>query len=123
MNAKRLVAAMGIAVQLATACGGSDDAGSNGGQDAGGGGGAASLTAANLAFEPESLTVAAGESIELTNEDGTEHNFTAEDAELDEDVDAGASITIDVGAVDPGTYDFFCKYHKDSMTGILEVTE
>ncbi len=47
----------------------------------------------------------------------------AEEADLDEDVDAGDSVTIDLGGVEAGTYDFLCEYHPDQMTGTLEVTE
>jgi plastocyanin len=106
-----------------SACGG------DGGDDAGGGGGAeeaggsVTLTAADFAFDPETLTAAVGDTIEFTNEDDAEHNFTAEDADLDEDVDGGQSVSIDLADVEPGSYDFVCEYHPDSMTGTLEVTE
>ncbi len=86
-------------------------------------GGAGTLVTANFAFDPSTLTAAAGDTIEFTNEDDTKHNFTAEDAGLDVDADAGGSATIDLADVESGSYDFYCKYHKDSMTGTLEVTE
>jgi plastocyanin len=80
------------------------------------------LTASNFAFDPTSLSAAAGGTIEFVNEDDAEHNITAEDAGIDEDVDAGATTTVDLGDVEPGTYDFICEYHPDTMTGTLEVT-
>jgi plastocyanin len=47
----------------------------------------------------------------------------SEDAGIDEDVDAGGSVSIPLTGVEPGSYDFFCEYHPDSMTGTLEVSE
>ena len=80
------------------------------------------LTASGFAFDPADLSAAAGSTIEYSNADDVEHNFTAKDADLDVDVDAGGTATIDLADVEPGTYDFFCEYHKDNMTGTLEVT-
>jgi plastocyanin len=108
---------------LGVACGGDDAADVGAGGDGGGGGSSVALSAANFAFSPTSLSVGAGGSIEFTNEDDTEHNFTATDADLDEDADPGGSVTIDLAGVEPGSYEFFCEYHRDSMTGTLEVTE
>lgn len=124
---KRLLIVTAMVALLAAACGGDDgeatnDGGTGGGGD-GGGGGSVTLTAANFAFQPEALTAAVGDSIEFTNEDDAKHNITAEDAGLDEDVDAGSSTTVDLAEVEPGSYDFFCEYHPDSMKGTLEVTE
>ena len=109
---------------LGAACGGDDGGGSegeSGGGEAGGGSETTTLTAAEFAFDPKSLTVASGGSIEFTNEDDAEHNITAEEAGIDEDVDAKGSVTGDVTDVEAGTYEFFCEYHPD-MKGTLEVT-
>ena len=128
MNTRRILVALGIVALMAAACGG-DDAGSenasgSGSSGGGGGGGAATtVTASDFAFDPESVTVAAGDGIELVNDGEAEHNITAEDAGLDEDVDAGDTVTIDTSGVEPGSYDFFCEYHPDQMKGTLEVTE
>jgi plastocyanin len=127
MRMKRLLIVSAMVALLAAACGGDDGEATNGGGTGGGGdgggGGAVTLTAANFAFQPESLTAAVGDSIEFTNEDDAKHNITAEDAGLDEDVDAASSTTVDLADVEPGSYDFFCEYHPDSMKGTLEVTE
>ena len=106
---------------LGVACGGDSDPATDTGGDAGSE--AVTLTAAEFAFEPSDLSVSAGGSIEFVNEDEAEHNITAEDAGIDEDVAAGGSTTVDLGDVAPGTYDFLCEYHPDTMTGTLEVTE
>lgn len=119
---KRLLIVTAMVALSAVACGGDDGEASNGG-GTGGGGGSVSLTAENFAFQPESLTAAVGDTIEFTNEDDAKHNITAEDAGLDEDVDASSSTTVDLADVEPGSYDFICEYHPDSMKGTLEVTE
>lgn len=109
-----LVAVMGVA------CGGgsegADDTGSAGGGDAG----STTVTASDFVFEPTSVSAAAGGTIEFINEDDAEHSFTADDPGIDVDAGGGESVTVEVDA-EPGTYDFYCKYHED-MKGTLEVT-
>lgn len=104
------VVAMAAAVALlGAACGGDD------------GGDAVTLTAAELAWDPGTLTVPSGGSIELVNEDDAKHNLTIEEAGVDEDVEGGDSVTVDLSDVEPGSYDFVCEYHSDTMTGTIEV--
>ena len=123
---RTLVVVLAIVALLGVACGGSGDDGEDTSAPAPAeeedDGGATILTAANFAFDPSSLTVAAGSTIEFTNEDDAEHSFTIDDSDVDEDADGGTSTTVDLGSLEAGTYDFYCKYHKDSMTGTLEVT-
>ena len=126
MNIRRMLAAVGIVALMVTACGGDDASSDNASGEGGGGDGGSAVTtvtASDFAFDPESVTVAAGDGIELVNDGEAEHNITAEDAGLDEDVDAGDTVTIDTSDVEPGSYDFFCEYHPDQMKGTLEVTE
>ena len=122
---KALVVLLALVALLGVACGGGDDDGGDTSAPAPSEeeeGGAATLTAANFAFDPASLTAAAGSTIEFTNEDDAEHSFTIDDSDVDEDADGGASTTVDLGSLEAGSYDFYCKYHKDSMTRTLEVT-
>lgn len=123
MSKRKWLVAMVAAVALfGAACGGDDaedDGGSAGGDGAGGG--AVTLTAAEFAWDPETLTASAGGSIELVNEDEAEHNLTIEEAGVDEDVDGGQSVTVDLGDVEAGSYEFVCEYHPDTMKGTLEV--
>ena len=123
MLRKRLVIGLAVVALMGAACGGDDDGGSTEEttENGGGGGGSVTLTAADFAFDPTDLSAAAGDTIEFVNEDDTEHNFTAEDAGIDEDVDAGGSTTVDLTGVEAGSYDFFCEYHPD-MKGTLEVS-
>ena len=119
---KRTLAAFGIAALLATACGGDDGDPAAASED-GGGGGSVTVTAEDFAFAPDSVTAAVGDTIELANEGESPHNLQAEEADLDEDVDAGETVSIDLADVEPGTYDFICSFHPDDMTGTLEITE
>lgn len=119
---KRLIIVLACFALVGAACGG-DDEGSDGATGDGGGSESVTLTASDFAFQPESLSVASGGTIEFTNEDDAEHNITAEDAGVDEDVDPNGSVTVDLADVEPGSYEFICEYHPDSMTGTLEVTE
>ena len=117
MSKKRpLIAAVVFVALLGAACGGDD-----GGAASDGGGGSVTLTAKDFKWDTSSLTASAGDSIEVVNEDDAEHNLTIEDADVDEDVEAGESVTVDLGDVEPGSYEFFCEYHPDTMTGTLEV--
>lgn len=122
MRSKLLIGAVMTVALLGVACGGDDAPEATGGGEEAAGGGTVSLTAAEFAFKPASITAAAGDTIEFTNEDEAEHNITAEDAGIDEDVAAGGSTTVDLSGVEPGTYEFVCEYHPDTMKGTLEVT-
>jgi cytochrome c oxidase subunit 2 len=121
---KRMVATLGIVALLATACGGDEEGSPAASGDGGGGSGSSvTITAADFSFDPENVTAAAGDTIELSNEGDSPHNLQAEEAGLDEDVDPGETVSVDLADVEPGTYDFICKFHPDDMKGTLEITE
>lgn len=112
------------------ACGDDDDAGTDTGTGTGteatdttaaadGGGDAAEVTISGSAFDPEELTVAAGSTISISNEDGFGHTFTSDDGGFD--VDLGGGETGEATAPsDAGEYEFHCEIHP-SMTGTLTV--
>jgi plastocyanin len=91
--------------------------------------GAATITAANLEFDASVIEATAGEdfTITLVNDDSAPHNlsiYTEEGGELlvqGDTAEAGQSITIDVSALDAGTYYFQCDIHPD-MNGSVEVS-
>jgi plastocyanin len=103
---------------------GSDDGGGGGGSAA-----AAPVTVAlsEFAISPADIMVPAGGSIEVTNNGTIPHNLAITDTELiTSDLDAGASETLDLSSLEPGTYEVFCAIpgHKDSgMVGSLTITE
>lgn len=104
------------------ACGGDDSEGTTATTAAAGGGAGTALSAEDFKFTPKDLSISAGDSIEVTNNGSTEHNFSIDSEGIDVDAAEGASATVDVSGLAAGTYDYFCKYHSgQGMTGTLEV--
>ena len=76
-------------------------------------------------FGPTTLTGTAGQQVklELKNEGGVEHNFTLEDQDVDQDVEAGEDASVMVTFPDSGVLEFFCKYHRSmGMVGQLQAS-
>jgi plastocyanin len=91
------------------------------------------LAAANIAFEPASLTAPAGEpfTLQFHNQDaGVQHNveifsdpgFTGEPAFVGEIITGVRQVQYAVPALEAGPYAFLCVVHPD-MTGQLEAVE
>ncbi len=76
------------------------------------------LTMSGFTFNPSELNVASGDTIPVTNEDGSSHTFTSEDGGFDLELGGGESG--EVTAPEAGTYDFLCTIHP-GMTGTLTV--
>jgi plastocyanin len=91
-------------------------------------GGAASLTVeqtSSFTFDPTSVKVKSGSTIEVLNIAGqTPHNFTVQGQNIDITNNSGQSQKVEI-ALKPGTYQFFCKFHGSpgqGMHGTLVVT-
>lgn len=75
-------------------------------------------------FDPTALAVQVGAevTIDLTNDGSVAHSWTSSD--LDVEVEAGsgedASVTFTAPG-EPGSYDFFCKFHPDEMQGTISI--
>jgi plastocyanin len=120
----RLVAGLFVLALLVTACGGDDDGGSTatggGGAPAEtGGGGGTTITIADFAFDPDTITVSDATEVTVTNDDSTAHTFTADDGAFDVELDPGASETVNVDVSQ--TTGFHCEIHPE-MTGTIEVS-
>jgi plastocyanin len=129
-----LTLAIAAVVALA-ACSSSDASEPASSTDQGGGtatvtDGAVTITADNLAFDASVIQATAGEdfTITLVNNDSAPHNisiYTEEGGELIGSAGATAegdqTVTIDVSALDAGTYYFQCDIHPD-MNGSVEVS-
>lgn len=118
-----LLTAMVAFALLAAACSSDEggDAGTTGetGGGATGGGGAATLTIADFAFDPATLSVSAGDTLTITNQDEAAHTFTTDDGAIDQEVGAGETVDVTLEGVASGG--FHCEIHPN-MTGTLEVS-
>ena len=83
------------------------------------GGGGAKVAIADFAFAPETITIAAGESVTWINNDGAPHALEYRDGAKGSDLLLpGASVTRRFDR--PGTYDYNCSVHP-YMTGRVVV--
>jgi plastocyanin len=123
-TARVAIVAMLMALAIgASACGGGDDDAPADGGDTGGGlvPDTATLSIADLAFEPSTLPIAAGSTdITITNADTTNHTFTLDDGSVDQAVDAGETVTVTVEGDSGTSLPFHCEIHA-TMTGTLQV--
>ena len=78
----------------------------------------------NLAFEPNEITISAGETVHFMNESLPPHNIIVE-ARPDLSREAllfAPGETQDVVFADKGDYNFFCGPHQSAgMTGVIHV--
>lgn len=72
-------------------------------------------------FEPSTLEVKAGEKIKLTitNDQKQAAEFESHDFNREKIIPAGATVTVVVGPLNPGTYGFFDDFHKDTKGTIV----
>jgi len=82
------------------------------------------LTAENTAWSTTSMQFISGAkvTVEVTNKDGVEHNFTFKEATAAKDIEGGDDATVSFTAPAAGSYKFFCKYHPSAMTGTVTIT-
>jgi plastocyanin len=76
-------------------------------------------------FEPTVLEGKPGQKVtlELKNEGETEHTFTLDSQNVDQDLGPGEEAEVDVTIPKSGVVSFYCKFHKSSgMAGALAVT-
>ncbi len=76
-------------------------------------------------FEPTVLDGKPGQTVtlELKNEGETEHTFTIDSQNVDQDLGPGEEAEVDVTIPKSGVVSFYCKFHKSSgMAGALAVT-
>lgn len=128
MKSIRLTVAALAVVGLLGACSTSpsSSAGASGGAAAGDAD--FTITAADMQFDQDTLTVPAGEAftLEFVNEDGAPHNVAIyTDSSASEDLFVGEVVTettivYEIPALEPGEYFFRCDVHPD-MQGTLIV--
>ncbi|HEX5166216.1 MAG TPA: cupredoxin domain-containing protein [Thermomicrobiales bacterium] len=76
----------------------------------------------SMKFEPDTITVKAGSEVEiaLSNDGAIKHNFSIDDADVDEDLDGGKSKSISFTAPDsPGEYKIHCAIPGHESAGMV----
>jgi plastocyanin len=131
----------GVLALVAAGCGGGDDNGGGSasattaapettsapGTTAAAGGGADNelqLTAQGTAWDTTSFDLKSGASytLEVTNKDSIEHNFTFTEGDANQDIEGGEDAKVTFTAPAAGSYQFICKYHPSVMKGTITVT-
>lgn len=75
-------------------------------------------------FEPTSLAVEPGAevTIELVNAGSVSHSWTSTDLDAELEVGSGENGELTFTApAEPGSFDFFCKFHPDEMSGTISI--
>ena len=75
-------------------------------------------------FEPTSLQLEPGAeaTITLANGGSVAHSFTVPDLDLEIEAQSGDSVDGTFAVPDePGTLDFYCKFHPDEMAGTIAI--
>jgi hypothetical protein len=74
-------------------------------------------------FSPGNPTVPANTRIKVTvkNLDPTPAEFESQDFDAEKVVPGGGEITVNIGPLDPGAYDFYDEYHQQESTTQLTV--
>ena len=115
MRASRPVASLLAAaalVSLASACGGDRAAGEPepGANEV--------VMVKSYRFEPETMEIAAGETVTWRNDDNFTHTVQVEDQD-DHEVEPGGSVAITFD--EAGTFPYVCTLHRHDMEGTVRV--
>ena len=130
---------VGVLALAAAGCGGDNSAGSASATTAapattaaaasttaagGGGDDELQLTAKGTVWDTTSLGLESGSSytLEVTNQDSIEHNFTFAAGNANQDIEGNEDAKVTFTAPAAGSYPFFCKYHPSVMKGTITVT-
>jgi plastocyanin len=113
------------------ACGGDDDGGGGGGggsteQSGGGGGAGVEVSMENVQFEPQDVTVKAGETITFTNNESIPHDVHKTSGPGDDFSSGGSGEmqqgdTFELTLDQPGSYEYVCNVHAPGMAGTITV--
>lgn len=81
------------------------------------------LAIKNHRFTPSELTVPAGQKIKLlvTNLDSTPEEFESHSLNREKIVPGNGKISVFVGPLEPGRYEFFGEFHQETARGWLVV--
>lgn len=81
------------------------------------------LTLKDHRFTPSTIEAPAGRKIriELVNQDGALEEFDSIDLGVEKDVTPHGTVSIKLGPLKPGTYNFMGELHADTASGELRV--
>ena len=116
------IAVVAAATLLLVACGGEESSGGSTGEAAGGGQ-ETTVVAEDFQFQTTKLEFRAGEDVTVTldNQGEAEHTFSIEELEVEAEAAGGETAETTFTMPDEGTFEFFCEYHPEDMTGTLSV--
>ena len=86
----------------------------------------ATITTNDNSFSPDCLIVLAGQGLEIVNEGFNRHNLTIDGTDVDLDVEPDEEHRTEAigGQAEPGTYDFYCSFHRSlGMDGEITITD
>jgi plastocyanin len=104
------------------------DTGGGGGSGGGRGGGGAEVGMMNIQFDPQDVTIKAGETVTWTNDEGVAHDVdktSGPGPQFSSGPEGGMmeGDTFEHTFDRPGTYEYICRVHAPGMAGTIEVTE
>lgn len=81
------------------------------------------VTAKDFAFDRDTVEAHATHTVDLTfvNEDDVAHTFTIDELEVDVEAAGGAEETTTFTPEELGSFEYYCKFHPDTMKGELTV--
>jgi manganese oxidase len=90
-------------------------------------GDAATVSLSEFAIEPTSVEVAAGGTLQVTNDGSADHDLAIHDTDVQTPIlSAGDTETLDISSLEPGEYEMYCTIpgHEESgMSATLTITE
>lgn len=116
MSRLRIAPLLLVIALVLGACGGSDDGGGSATNDTTAGPIGARVALKDLKFDPEKVSIEAGESVLWEWKENVLHNVQGEGVESPNKSDGTFRYTFQ----DPGSYDYECTLHA-GMTGTVEV--
>jgi plastocyanin len=117
MRARNVLVAVAVAGLLG-ACGGGDSKDDSSQSTAKPAASGPSITIKDFKFSPTPASAKVGDTVTISNEDGTNHSVTADDGSFDTTPFSSGSKTITVAKA--GTVAYHCVIHS-SMKGVIQV--
>jgi plastocyanin len=113
MPTKVLATSAACLALLVAGCGSSDDKSGGGGSaaPASSSSGAVAVSIKNIQFDPKTVTVKVGQTIQWTNDDGIAHNVTAKEGADFKSDNLNKGDTFDFKADKAGTIKYVCTIH------------